>query len=60
VVGQENVVERRYVVPGTVQDDGMLVIEEGLDGSERYITNGLLRARPGMPVTPTSESGLGN
>ena len=53
-------VERRYVEPGTVQDDGMLVIEGGLDGSERYITNGLLRARPGMPVTPASETGPGN
>ena len=60
VVGQDNVVERRYVEPGTVQDDGMLVIEGGLDGSERYITNGLLRARPGMPVTPASETGPGN
>jgi hypothetical protein len=33
----------------------MVVIEDGLEGSERVITNGLLRARPGFPVTPQTE-----
>jgi RND family efflux transporter MFP subunit len=60
VVGPDNVVERRYVQPGGVQDDGMLAIDSGLDGSELYITNGLLRARPGLPVTPTAGSGQGD
>jgi RND family efflux transporter MFP subunit len=59
LVGDENVVERRYVQLGDVQDDGMILILDGLDGTERYITAGLLRARPGLPVTPTSESGQG-
>jgi len=30
----------------------MVPITEGLDGSETYIVDGMLRARPGMPVTP--------
>ncbi|MGB5878985.1 MAG: efflux RND transporter periplasmic adaptor subunit [Thermoanaerobaculia bacterium] len=52
VVGDDNIVERRYVQLGVVEPDGMVPILEGLDGSETYIVNGLLRARPGMPVTP--------
>lgn len=52
IVGEDNVVERRYVQLGDVQPDGMVPILEGLDGSETYIVEGLLRARPGMPVTP--------
>ncbi len=61
VVGDDGVVERRYVTVGALQDDGYVVIEEGLEGTERYITNGLLRARPGLPVTPQSpeEAGAG-
>ena len=34
----------------------MVPILEGLDGSETYIVEGLLRARPGMPVTPDKMS----
>ena len=52
VVGEGNVVERRYVELGVVEPDGMVPILEGLDGTETYIVEGLLRARPGMPVTP--------
>jgi len=56
VVGEGNVVERRYVQLGVVEPDGMVPILEGLDGSETYIVEGLLRARPGMPVTPDTVS----
>ena len=52
LVGDDNVVERRYVELGVVEPDGMVPILEGLDGTETYIVDGLLRARPGMPVTP--------
>lgn len=52
LVGEDNVVEQRYVTLGPIQDDGTVVVEEGLDGSEVYIVNGMLRARPGFPVTP--------
>jgi RND family efflux transporter MFP subunit len=56
LVGENNVVEQRYVQLGPVQDDGTVVVEEGLEGGERYIFDGLLRARPGMPVTPQTEA----
>jgi multidrug efflux system membrane fusion protein len=56
VVGDDNIVERRYVTLGVVEPDGMVPILEGLDGSETYIVDGLLRARPGMPVTPDTVS----
>jgi RND family efflux transporter MFP subunit len=52
VLEEDNVVEQRFVTLGPLQDDGTVVVEEGLDGSESYIVNGLLRARPGFPVTP--------
>jgi len=55
LVGDGNIVEQRYVRPGQLQPDGTVVIEEGLDGTETYISNGLLRARPGLPVTPRTE-----
>jgi RND family efflux transporter MFP subunit len=56
LVGDDNVVERRYVTLGVVEPDGMVPILEGLDGSETYIVEGLLRARPGMPVAPEKVS----
>jgi RND family efflux transporter MFP subunit len=52
VVGGDDVVERRYVELGPEGGDGTIVILEGLDQGERYIVEGLLRARPGLPVTP--------
>jgi len=56
VVGEDNVVEQKYVTLGPIQEDGTVVVEDGLDGSESYIVNGLLRARPGFPVTPQTEA----
>ena len=50
VVADDDVVEQRYVKLGPVQEDGYVVVEEGLEGTERYIVEGLLRARPGLPV----------
>jgi len=55
LVGDENIVERRYVRLGQPQPDGTVVIEDGLEADETYISNGLLRARPGLPVTPLTE-----
>jgi len=57
VVGDGNVVERRYVEPGPLQEDNTRVVLEGLEAGERYITVGLQRARPGMPVTPKEAAG---
>jgi len=56
VVGDENLVELRHLTLGAVQDDGTVVVQEGLEGDETYIVNGLLRARPGFPVTPQTEA----
>ena len=54
IVGDDNIVERRYIEPGPLQPDQTRVILEGLAPGERYIIDGLQRARPGMPVTPTA------
>jgi RND family efflux transporter MFP subunit len=56
VVGDENLVELRHLTLGPVQDDGTVVVVDGLEGNETYIVNGLLRARPGFPVTPQTEA----
>ncbi len=56
VEGAENVVNQKYVKLGPLQDDGTVVVAEGLDGTEQYIVNGMLRARPGFPVTPQIEA----
>jgi RND family efflux transporter MFP subunit len=52
IVGEGNVVEKRYVEPGPLEQDMMRVILEGLEPGERYVSEGLQRARPGLPVTP--------
>jgi len=52
VVGDDNVVEKRYIQPGPLEDDQKRVVLEGMEPGESYITVGLQRARPGMPVTP--------
>ncbi len=51
IVVDGNVVERRNVELGD-KHEHMVVIESGLDGSERVIIDGIQRARPGEPVTP--------
>jgi multidrug efflux system membrane fusion protein len=52
LVGEDDVVEQRYVELGVVQDDGTVPVLDGLEGDEVYIVEGLLRARPGLPVRP--------
>ena len=54
VVGEGDIVELRHVELGALEDDGMRVVRAGLAPNERYIINGLQRARPGLPVTPTT------
>lgn len=54
IVGNDNVVERRSVELGRLQD-GQRVIKSGLTGGERIIVSGLQRARPGAKVTPQEE-----
>ncbi len=52
VVNDQNVVEKRFVKPGALQDDGLRVIADGLKSGEWIVVNGLQRARPSKPVTP--------
>ena len=51
VVGEGNAAERRSVKLGRSSAD-TAVIEEGLQGGERVIAEGLQRVRPGQPVNP--------
>jgi RND family efflux transporter MFP subunit len=60
VVGDDDVVEQRYVQLGPREDDGYVVVTGGLEGDETYIVSGLLRARPGLPVTPKAEGAAGS
>jgi RND family efflux transporter MFP subunit len=54
VVNEKNVVERRSVKTGPAVENRR-AIDEGLTGKESVITNGLLKAAPGRPVTPERE-----
>lgn len=55
VVGDDSIVEQRYVTLGPAHE-GMIAILDGLEPTDRYIVNGMLRARPGLPVTPMTEA----
>jgi RND family efflux transporter MFP subunit len=50
VVGDNNIVSLNYVTLGLPQADGHVHVLSGLEGNETYIVNGILRARPGLPV----------
>lgn len=49
VVGENNMVEIRYVKKGPRVEQG-IILEEGLEAGEKLIVNGIQRARPGAPV----------
>jgi RND family efflux transporter MFP subunit len=54
VVDAENTVRQKYVTLGHLEN-GLRVILNGLAGDDRVIVNGLMRARPGIKVTPLKE-----
>lgn len=54
VVGEKNIVEKRPVETGQMEDN-MRVILKGIKPGEKYIYEGLQRARPGRPVTITNK-----
>jgi RND family efflux transporter MFP subunit len=54
VVDGENTVQQRYVTLGQL-DGGLRVILKGVEANDRVIVNGLMRARPGIKVTPATE-----
>ena len=55
VVGENNIAEQKYLTLGQAQDGGLIHVREGLTGDETIIVNGLMFARPGLPVTPLTE-----
>lgn len=55
IVNKKDIVERRVIKPGP-SIDGIRVIEEGLNGGEWVITNGILNAAPGRMVTPAPDN----
>jgi RND family efflux transporter MFP subunit len=55
VVNSQNVVERRNVKTGPLEED-LRVIEEGLATNERIIASALLKAHPGSRVAPEREN----
>ncbi len=56
-VGDNNIVERRYMALGPLQD-GWRVITEGIGPGEEYIVDGIIRARPGLPVRTQAEAAV--
>lgn len=52
VVGDDNIPKTKYVKLGGIVD-GLRVIEEGITAADRIVIDGLMRVRPGSPVTPT-------
>lgn len=51
-VDDRNTVKMQFIELGSLQDDGLRVIQAGLKPGEWVVVNGLQRARPGKPVTP--------
>jgi RND family efflux transporter MFP subunit len=56
VVDGENVARPKYLTLGPVVD-GLRVVTAGLEPDDRVIVNGLMRARPGVKVTPQETAG---
>jgi multidrug efflux system membrane fusion protein len=52
VLDAENKVQYRRVTTGALQEDGLRVIEEGLEPDDWVVTGGLLQVRPGMAIRP--------
>ncbi len=55
VIGDDDVVKPKYVKLGRAVD-GLRVIEDGLEASDRVVIEGLMRVRPGVKVTPKAGS----
>jgi RND family efflux transporter MFP subunit len=54
VVGKDNIVVRHNVTIGP-KENGLIVIESGLQADEKVVIKGLQKARPGKAVTPEEE-----
>jgi RND family efflux transporter MFP subunit len=54
VVDAENTVRQKYIELGSLQGR-LRVVRSGLEAEDRVVVNGLMRARPGVKVTPLTE-----
>ncbi len=54
VVDGENTVRQKYVTLGPL-DGNLRVVQQGIEATDRIIVNGMVRARPGIKVTPQTE-----
>ena len=52
VLDKDNKAQYRRVSTGPLQDDGLRVIENGLQKDDRVVTGGLQQVRPAMEVSP--------
>jgi RND family efflux transporter MFP subunit len=52
VVNAENKVEPRVIRPGPSQPGGLRIVRRGITPEDRFVIGGLLRARPGIVVSP--------
>ncbi|KPC49567.1 efflux RND transporter periplasmic adaptor subunit [Amantichitinum ursilacus] len=57
VVNDKNVIETRVVQLGDAHGTDF-VVDSGLQGNERIVVEGVLKARPGAPVDPVSASAV--
>ena len=55
VVGADNTAVQKYVTLGSLTDDNLRVIKDGISAGDRVVVNGLMRARPGQKVTPQEQ-----
>jgi multidrug efflux pump subunit AcrA (membrane-fusion protein) len=51
-VAEDGTVVPKPVELGSLADDNLRIIKNGITPDDRVIINGLLRARPGQKVTP--------
>lgn len=51
VVNDSNIVNYRRITVGTLIDDTLRLVTDGLKPGERYVTKALLKVRNGMPIT---------
>jgi multidrug efflux system membrane fusion protein len=57
VVDAENTVRQKYIELGSLQGP-LRVVRSGLEPDDRVVVNGLMRARPGVKVTPMTAEQL--
>ena len=56
VVNDSNTVEFRRIDTGTIVDDTLRLVTNGIAPDERYVTKALLKVRNGMQVTPIMDN----